>query len=261
MKRLIALMLAVTALLCGCQGQPEPATEPAPPPTEAPTEAPTEPPTEAPTQPPTDHLHSGIREDGTFAPGTLFIGDSLTAGFFSGYLEPAGLSEDAWVMATPGASPLAFFSGPELMPDDGYYSYYSGRFTEKRMYEGVAYLGEAATAIYFMMGTNHTEQVTEQTFRDIVAYLLEKCPNATVYLQMIPYSTAPQVDDDLINGLIVAAYEYFAKELQESRVRLVPTRESIGMNLKSDGVHLTVDGYECWHQCLVDYARENNIPQ
>lgn len=261
MKRLIALML-LAVLLCGCGKQPALPTEaPTQPPTEAPTEAPTQPPTEAPTQPDTEDLHSGIREDGSFADGTLFIGDSLTAGFFSGYLEPMGLTRDAWVMAIPGASPLAYFSGPELMPDDGYYSYYSGRFTEKRMYEGVAYTGRELKAVYFMMGTNHTEQVTEQTYRDIVQHLLDHCPNATIYLQMIPYSTAEQVDEDLINGLIVSAYEYFTKECQQKRVRLVPTHEAIGWNLKNDGIHLTLDGYICWHEYLLSYAKENNIPQ
>lgn len=56
----------------------EPTTEPATEPTTQPTEAPLV-------------LHSGLREDGTFDEGTLFLGDSLTYMLVGSYLEPKGL--------------------------------------------------------------------------------------------------------------------------------------------------------------------------
>ena len=236
-------------------------TEPTQAPTQPSTEPSTEPPTEAPTEPAPEWLHSGIREDGTFDEYTLFIGDSITAGMVSSYLKPSGYFDDAMVMATPGATPVAYFVGPRLEKDSDFYSYYSGRFEGKVMSQGVEAVGESVHAVYFMMGTNFIEAVTEQTYIDILSHILENCPNATIYLQLVPYSLSSKVDEEQINWRVWAAYNYFTLELEEPRIKLIETQVAIDFNLKNDGIHLTEEGYRLWYQALVENAQNNGIPQ
>lgn len=258
MRKILAIILAITCLLlCGCQaGQEATVTEP---PVQQ-TEPPTEPPTEAPTEPKPDWLHSGICSDGSFSEGALFIGDSLTAGLFSGYLESRGLTDDAWVMAVPGANPTAYFSGPKMGTDPDFYCYYSGCFHDLRMHKGVEMVGDGVTALYFMMGTNFLDSITEQTYIEILDHMLEHCPNATIYLQLVPFADSPLVDQEQINWRIWTAY-YHYQELGEERVKIVNTLEGIGINLQSDGIHLTEEGYRMWYETLLAYAEENDIPQ
>jgi hypothetical protein len=263
--KILASLLAVL-LLWGCvpkHSQEIPVSTQ--PPTEAPTEAPNEAPTEEPTQAPTEPkpewlLHSGIREDGSFDEGTLFIGDSLTCGFLQSYLAENDLVGDAWYMAMPGAALTAFFNGPRLRYNGQYYSYFSPAFADGTMAEGVEKVGENLTAVYLMMGTNHNDGVTEQLYVDVVGYILECCPNATVYLQRIPWSTSSAVDEDAANGRIQHAYEYYVNQ-GEIRVRLIDTQTFIDYNLTPDGVHLTWTGQRQWYEALVGYARYHEIPQ
>ena len=267
MKKLFAIICILALLLCGC-GKNEPAmeapTEPqqqeTTPPTEA-TEPPTEPVVEEPTEPTVESfLHSGIREDGSFDEGTLFIGDSLTNGLLAQYVRPNGFLGDARYMAIPGASPLAFFDGPALGANTVLVSFNSWEFRDMIMSEAVASAGESVTAVYFMMGTNHQDSVTEQYYADIISYILEKCPNATIYMQQVPYSLSSLVDQETINWRIWGAYNRFV-ESGETRVRLIPTQEAIELNVQEDEVHLTEEGYRLWYEALVAYAQENGIPQ
>jgi len=251
-KRFLALLAALCLLLCGCKQQPEPTvptTE-----TTVPTTAPTEPPQR------TVPLHSGIREDGTFDEGTLFIGDSLTYGLLAQYMTNNDLLGDARYMAIPGASLWAFENGPRLGTDETWYSFHSSQFHGMLMSEAVAAAGESVTAIYLMMGTNHLDYVTDQMYVDVVSYMLEKCPNATIYMQQVPYSLSSLVDHEVINWRIWAAYNEFC-ESGETRVRLIHTQDAIELNVVADEVHLTEEGQRLWYEALVDYAETNGIPQ
>ena len=129
------------------------------------------------------------------------------------------------------------------------------------MSQGVSAVGESVRAIYFMMGTNFIEIITEQTYIDIITHMLEECPNATIYLQLVPYSLSDKVDEEQINWRVWAAYNYFNQDLEEPRLKIIETQVAIDYNLKDDGIHLTEEGYRCWYQALVDYAEENGIPQ
>lgn len=266
MKRMLILLLAVF-LLCGCAPAEADVTEtastqaPTQAPTEAPTEVPTEPPTEAPTEPkPEWLLHSGIREDGTFDENTLFIGDSLTCGLLQSYMAENELVGDAKYMAMPGAALTVFFNGPRLRYNSKYYSYYSSDFEGMTMAEAVEGRGENLTAVYLMMGTNHTDGVTKQLYVDVVGHILEYCPKATVYLQKIPFSNSSKVDPDAANARIQYAYEYYVNQ-GETRVRLIDTQTAIDYHLTTDGIHLTVMGQQKWYEALLAYAAENEIPQ
>ena len=135
-KVLIVSILLLSMLLSGCGSRivvapppapqatvetaapaTEPVTEPVNEPvTEPETEPATEPATEPETEPATEPtepevvLHSGIREDGTFDEGTLFMGDSLTYMLVGSYLTPRKLMGDAKHAAMCGTKVTAFFS-------------------------------------------------------------------------------------------------------------------------------------------------------
>ena len=273
MRRIIALLTLTGILLCGCGSvseevpsttEPEistAATEaPTEAPTEEPTEAPTEEPTEAPTEPPFP-LHSGIREDGSFDEHTLFIGDSLTYGLVSLYLKDNHLQGDAMYMAYPGAPPTVYFNGPSLSvrdPRNCLLSSYD--FNGLLMSKAVELVGDQVHAVYFMMGTNHVDAVCTDTYIEIVEHLLATCPNATIYLQLVPYSWKSHVPYEDTNQWIREAYALFA-ERGETRVQCVDTFTAIGDNINTDGIHLTIAGQEEWYKGLVAYAKENDIPQ
>ena len=106
MKRIFLLLLCA-ALLCGCSAHAS--SQSTPPVTETTVPATTEaPPSIGPVW--DDTIHSGLREDGTFTEGTLFIGDSLTYGFVLSYLQQYELIGDAKYMAVVGAPLGRFFS-------------------------------------------------------------------------------------------------------------------------------------------------------
>lgn len=92
MKRIFAATVLLSLLLAGCAKQETQPASTQPEVTSAPTtEVTTQPTTEATTQPPETEppapvYHSGLREDGSFDAGTLFIGDSETYLFLNQYL-------------------------------------------------------------------------------------------------------------------------------------------------------------------------------
>ena len=271
-KRILALLLVIAGLLCGCGEQEQTdaetefaaktamPTEETQVPTEEATEpTETEPPTEAtePTEPPFP-LHSGIREDGTFDEGTLFIGDFLTYGLVKGFLKEEGLLGDARYMILPNAALTAFYYGPVLSNEaDGLYS---PEFDGMLMCDAITVAGEDTTAIYFMMGTNVSKYATDETYIQIVEDLLEACPNATVFLQLVPYDRSTRVNYEEANRRVKAAYEHFQQEGNE-RVLLIDTQTAIGYNLTIEGIQITAEGQACWYQALVAFADGNHIPQ
>lgn len=265
MRKVVGWLLLLALLLSGCGKQEavSEATQPQltePVAVTEPTEPETEPPTEPePTEPPVQ-LHSGIREDGSFDAGTIFVGDSLTYGLLTQQLKRDKLRGDCKYMAIPGGSLTIYFDGPKLITNGQVYCFFTKDFEGMYMSEAVAAVGEEATAIYFMLGTNYSDKATDQTYIDIVSHMLENCPNATVYLQLVPYATNPGVEYKEANRRVMVAYNYFVEQ-EEPRVRLIDTQTAIGFNLTTDGVHLTNEGYACWYQALLDYAQENDIPQ
>lgn len=234
--------------------------------TEAPTEATTEAPTEAttaPTPPPAATgpvtLHSGLREDGSFSEGTLFIGDSLTVGFLSGYVEKNGYLGDAKYMAICGAPLTAFFDGTVLEKKEDVVTMYSEEFEGMEFDEAAAAFGEDATAIYFMLGTNYTKNATADSYIEIINYLLTYCPNATIHLQLVPHGDMGKVQYYTVNKRIRAAFEYYEKKGEE-RVLLVDTYLGIGRANGVDGIHLADIGNRNWYNTLVKHAEENDLP-
>lgn len=259
-----ALLALLLAFGCAACAQPAPATEAATEPTTVPTTEATEPPTtEAPTEPPTEPplvLHSGIREDGTFSEGTLFIGDSLTCGFLMGFMSKSGYIGDSKYMTICGSKVSAFFDGTVIEPKDNVVTFYSPEFEGKEFDDATAELGESVTAIYLMWGTNFMAKGTEQDYIDIIDFMLEHCPNATVHLQLVPYAELGLIPYPTINNRIRAAFAHY-EALEEPRVFLVDTFKGIGRCVGVDGVHLVNMGNERWYNTLVNHAMDNGLSE
>ena len=263
MKKWICLLLGLL-LIFGCTGCGGTEAEPtALPTTQAPTVPATEPPTTAapttePTEPPLV-LHSGLREDGSFDDGTWFIGDSMTCILITDYLQPNELIGDAHYTGKYGTQ-ITAFDNTEM----SYTSYNRCVFNPE--YEGMTYaavgdlLGEQATAIYLMWGTNFTWNAYADMYIGLVDHLLETCPNATIHLQLIPWGYPEVVRFETVNGWIQEAYDHY-QQVGESRVMLIDTYTAIGRNHDEGGIHLNYDGNECWYQAIVAHAEENNLAQ
>lgn len=203
--------------------------------------------------------HSGIRDDGSFNGGTLFIGDSLTYGLITEYLQPYDdMLGEARYMATVGA-PLPCFFQESYRLGSRESSIYSKEFKGKTYAEGAQAAGDTLTAIYIMLGTNYGG-VSVEAYVKVVDFLLENCPRATVYLQTIPYSWSESVHEEEVNGYIQGAYEHYLQQGTE-RVFLIDTYTAIDTFVKHDGVHLSPDGYDAWYNAIVSFAYNNDIPE
>lgn len=262
MKR-IAGLLSLLLVLSAC-GQTAPQTLPPTSQPAATTEQTTEPVTEPATEPATEPTeppvvrHSGLREDGTFSEGTWFIGDSMTCILVEDYLIPKGLIGDASYTGKYGAHITAFFDGT-MMTKDGYNHCAFRPEHEFCTYQRVAYLlGEKATAIYIMFGTNFTWNAYADAYIEIAEYLLVQCPNATIHLQLIPWGNEYVVEYETVNGWIQEAYDYFV-EIGEERVMLIDTFTAIGRNPDIGGTHLNEQGNENWYNAIRDHAEANGL--
>lgn len=114
MKRFVCLLLCLLLLTaCGQRETARPEAVAETPAAEVTTQTVAEPETEPVTEvtEPAAALHSGLREDGTFNEGTLFIGDSMTCILVQDYLTPMGLIGDANYTGKYGAQITAFFGG------------------------------------------------------------------------------------------------------------------------------------------------------
>jgi len=266
-RKLLCLCLSALLLvsLMGC-GKQEPAAEPVPETTAAPTTEPTEPvtepttePTTVPTEPPVI-LHSGLREDGSFDEGTWFIGDSMTCILVTDYLMVNDLIGDATYTGKFGAHITAFFDGTRMLRKAVNRHVFRPEHENMTYDEVAAVLGEQATAIYMMWGTNYTWNAYADAYIEIVDYLLETCPNATVYLQTIPWGYPELIKFEIVNEWVNEAYAHY-QELGEERVQLIDTYTAIGKNTDSGTIHLDYTGNENWYNAIVAHARENEIPQ
>lgn len=267
--KIIALLLALL-LLSGCAAGEAPVSPTEPETTETEPAAPTEPSETVPaSQPeeteetedpqPATALHSGLREDGSFDEGTLLIGDSLTYGFVLQYLTREGYLGDARYMAIVGAPVRNFFSLQTLRASEDYSCVYTPAFQGLNFADSVTLAGESVTAVYYMMGTNYDPEVTPETYVEILDHILTQCPQATVYLQLVPMSTMSYIPYETINEIITKAYDHYAAS-GETRVQLIDTHTAIGDRL-NDGIHLTLEGQAGWYSAIVDYAKENSIPE
>ena len=257
----LSLLMALSLFACAKE-EPVETAPPTQPPTEPSTEA-TEPhtePTTLPTEPPKVPQHSGLREDGSFDEGTWFIGDSMTCILINNYLRPNGLLGDANYTAKYGEHITAFFGEQIMDPYYGYKCVFRPEHEGMHYYEVAEALGEQVTAVYMMWGTNFTWDAYADAYIEIVDYLLETCPNATIHLQLIPWGYDKYVKYDTVNEWIWEAYAHY-QQLGEERVFLIDTYHAIGKNNDEGYIHLNDKGNENWYNAIVDHARINELVQ
>ena len=257
-----ALCLSMAPLLlCACGTQtpaPAPAATPAPTVTAAPIPEPTpepkpEPTPEASPEPTPEPFRrrSGVAEDGSFDAGALFIGDSHTY-YLLQYLIATEKIGQARYMAICGMSMPHFFDAENMPLGDGFsvsnVSACSKEFIGLSYGEAVAAAGEGAGAVYYMLGTNFSNEASTEDYLALGRYILEQCPNATLYLQTIPYS--PMVDWGRVNDCIREAVGILEAEAPE-RVVLVDTHSAIPRSeLLDDSIHYSYYAMEPWYDCL-----------
>lgn len=272
---IVSMLLAfsVCISMCSCAAIPDPphatasstegisATEE----TETiPTETPTEPSeiTTEPTDPtePAFLLHCGLRKDGSFDEGTLFIGDSLTYGLTLNYLTPNNLLGDASYITVPGAPVTSFFSWAVLNPSKYPSCTNIPVLYYRNLGEAVAEIGDGITAVYFMMGTNYDAECDVSSYVEIIDYILKECPNATFYLQTIPMVLYDKVPYEKVNRIIWKVYEHYQQQ-DKPRVILLDPIMAIGENLITDGIHLNGTGQALWYEEIVRFTQARQIPQ
>ena len=242
--------------------QPEPTRKPAKPTQPKPIR-----PAQEQTQP-TEHrqpakqvqLHSGLRQDGTFSKGALFIGDSLTYGLVSNYLKLYDVVGDARYMAIVGAPLRVLFNNTHLGQTENS-AIYTKSFYGKTYAQAIKSVGRETTAIYMMLGTNYDNGADRDLYIKAVDFLLKTCPNATVYMQLIPYSRSSHVHTEEVNKHIQAAYDHYQKQNCQ-RVQLIDTRTIVGYEgVGPDGIHLNPEGLDSWYNGLVSFVRNRKIPE
>ena len=266
-KRILAVLVCLLLILTACApvpeetrpGEPETAATAAPETTAPTAETAAEETTAAPTEP-QPVLHSGLREDGSFDEGTWFIGDSMTCILISDYLRPNGLLGDAWYTGRYGARVVGFFDESVTMTAKAHHCEFRPEHENMGYAQVARELGEQVTAIYMMFGTNHTIDAGPEAYIEIVDYLLETCPNATIHLEMIPWGYFVMVKFDEVNGWLRESLAHY-QALGEERVMLIDTFTAIGENTDEGYIHLNYQGNENWYHAIVAHAQENNLPQ
>ena len=204
-------------------------------------------------------IPTGIRTDGSFDGTTLFIGDSLTYDLITEYLQPMGLLGDAQFAAIRGIS-LQTFSGKIRLneeTDSLYRCIYSPQFYDMDLSSAVAEAGDSVTALYFMLGTNLSEYTTSALYLKMINYLRDSCPNATIFIETVPYNDG-WTDYAFANRNIVDAVDQYQSG-GGGKVYLIDTFSAIGTeHNKPDKLHVNGDGLEIWYQTLIENDRELN---
>ena len=248
MKKLIAIVLLL-GLLTGCAAQtPAPVAE-----VETTQPVTTQPVVETIQEEEKSPLHSGLNSDGSFDEFTLFIGDSLTYGMVTGYLPDNGYLGGAKYMAIPGGAITCYMKGPRLGEKP---SAYTQEFEGLTMRQAVEQYGKPIRAVYLMLGTNATEYDSDAMYAEMVDHLLTYCPDATIYLELVPRDRSVKVSSEKANQRINRVFQQFQ---DEPRVQLIDTNTAIGDHLAADGIHLQEKGQACWYKAIVDYAAEKGI--
>ena len=265
---LTALLLAF-ALLTGCGlpeeivRQPAPAAE-TPAPAAAPRPAETEA-SGAPEEPPEDEepgpvpQHSGVKPDGTLSRGALLMGDSLTAALVGSMYSHRTLGEARYI-GIPSYSLQSFYSAPYYVDFDaaaaaGQLAVCSPEFNDLSFAQAARAAGAGVEALYFMLGTNMSDTVTAEQYTNTLRYLLDCCPNATVFAQTIPYSRNGRSDYDGVNAIICESVEALREEGIE-RVFVLDAFTAIGKDHNTaDGLHLDDGGLVAWRDAIVENAK------
>ena len=193
----------------------------------------------------------GVSKDGTFAEDALFIGDSLTVGMIM-YLRMTGRLGGARYMGICTYSMQSFYGEPLLSSESAemYGMECSGEFYNLTYAQAVKQAGDSVGAVYFMLGTNGSRDVTPESYTAIISYIRECCPHAVIYAQTIPYSVGELSDYRSVNSAILESVTGL-RAAGDGNVYVLDTFTAIGTeHMSGDGLHLTNEGFELWYALI-----------
>ena len=201
--------------------------------------------------------HSGVNPDGTLSSGTLLIGDSLTAGLVLSMRSHGTLGKARYI-GIPTYSLSRFRSSPYYIDEDtaaiGLRAVCSPEFSGLSIAEAVRRAGESVEAIYFMLGTNQSAEVTVERYSEVLRYLCDCCPDATVYAETIPYSRRGLSDYERVNAVIYEAVMELRHEGSD-RIFVLDICSAIGKDHNlADGLHIDDEGLVAWRDAIVERA-------
>ena len=230
--------------------KPEPAVIPSPEPTITPTPDAVQEPAVTPEP---FQRSSGLASDGRFDAGAIFVGDSLSYRFVH-YLREQGKYGAARCMAICGMSLSMFFDAEQAPLANGLSVGNASVCSEE--FEGLSYAeaftvaGNSIQAVYFMLGTNQSMEVTQDSYLPVLRHILDACPSATVYFQTVPYST--NADYEGVNESIRQSWETLETEVP-GRVVLLDSGSAFPRPaLLQDGLHYSDLACAAWYQYLLD---------
>jgi len=193
--------------------------------------------------------------EGIFDAETLFIGDSLTCGLVSSYLQPNGYMGEAGSMATANMRVTYFFK-----------SWWTLRASDQNVwsvaanpeYRGMTFENAVRSSagrydtVYFHLGTNGSTSVTAEDYYPVLDLLLECYPKATVYVQTLADNRNGLVATDRVNGILAGVVETYHADGEE-RIVLLDTNAIWDADcMRSDGVHFNNEGYSRWYALLCE---------
>ena len=190
----------------------------------------------------------GVAADGSFDDTALFIGDSLTVGLVM-HLRMTGRLGSARYMAICTYAMQSFYGGPVLGDEAAelYGMECSGEFYNLTYAQAVRQAGERVGAVYYMLGTNGSRDVTPESYTAILSYIRECCPEATIYAQTIPYSVGEISDYRGVNSAILESVMGL-RAAGDENVYVLDTFTAVGSeHMAGDGLHLTAEGLELWY--------------
>lgn len=264
-KKLLCLTAVLAMLLsfaaCGDHAaaeipSPTPTSISTPTPTPTPSPTPTPTPTPTPIPTPSPSPSPEVPEfDGIFDAGTLFIGDSLTCGLVSAYLEPNGYMGEASSMAACNTW-VTYFSEPwwplRSMEQNGWTVAVSPEFSGMTYADAVRASAGRYDTVYFHLGTNGSAVVTAEDYYPVLDLLLECYPEATIYVQTLADNWNGLVSTDRANRIIAEVVETYNADSVERIVLLDTNSIWDAYCLRSDGVHFNDEGLGRWYEFLCE---------
>jgi lysophospholipase L1-like esterase len=195
---------------------------------------------------------------GTFSGSTLFIGDSLTYQLVENYLIPNKMIGSASYMAAPCTTVKYFLTRYWVLTpsEDNCFgvacnSDYSGLCFSDALAKSE---GKFKT-IFFMLGSNGSDNVTLTQYTNAIKLILKYNPKAVIYMQTVPNSATGAVKTDRVNGLIKQAVTRFNDD-GNNNVKLLDTNSAwTAKSVGVDGVHLTSDGLDAWYRYIYNSTK------
>lgn len=194
--------------------------------------------------------------DGVLEAGTLLMGDSLTYHLIAQYLRPKGYLGNASYMTMCSTELRHYFSDSWVLYSwSKYGALCSSGLYGLPLYKGVEKTSGKYNSVFFLLGSNGSTAVTQEAYEKTLDHLLAAYPNATIYIQTVPYSAKGIVDAAWVNSCVRGAVESY-HERGIANIVLLDTNSIWDAScMTADTVHLTEEGNRRWYELIVEMLR------